>query len=112
MNSIVTEAISRTRTTATPVAEETDEELLEVLQGLKINIVVIGCGGSGSNTIQRLSEEGITGAELYAINTDAQHLLDIKVRNKILIGRHKTRGLGAGSVPEIGQYAAQESKPR
>jgi cell division protein FtsZ len=110
MKSIVTEAISRARAPAMPVAEETDEELLEVLQGLKTNIVVIGCGGSGSNTIQRLSEEGITGAELYAINTDAQHLLNIKVRNKILIGRYKTRGLGAGSVPQIGQDAAQESK--
>jgi len=110
MESIVTEAISRARAPAIPVAEETDEELLDVLQELKTNIVVIGCGGSGSNTIQRLSEEGIVGAELYALNTDVQHLLNIKVRNKILIGRHKTRGLGAGSIPQIGEDAAQESK--
>ncbi len=110
MESIITEAISRVSDSKTPNLGETDEELLAILQELKTNIVVIGCGGSGSNTIQRMSEEGIVGAELYAINTDAQHLLNIKIRKKILIGRSRTRGLGAGSIPQIGQDAAQESK--
>ncbi len=110
MESIITEAISRAGEPKIPLVGETDEELLAVLQELKTNIVVIGCGGSGSNTIQRMSEEGIAGAELFAINTDAQHLLNIKVRKKILIGRSRTRGLGAGSIPQIGQDAAQESK--
>lgn len=110
MESIITEAISRAGEPKIPLIGETDEELLEILQELKTNIAVIGCGGSGSNTIQRISEEGILGAELFALNTDAQHLLNIKVRKKILIGRSKTRGLGAGSIPQIGQDAAQESK--
>ncbi|HEY9246671.1 MAG TPA: cell division protein FtsZ, partial [Candidatus Methanoperedens sp.] len=110
MESIITEAISRAGEPKIPLVGESDEELLAVLQELKTNIVVVGCGGSGSNTIQRMSEEGIAGAELYAINTDAQHLLNIKVRKKILIGRSRTRGLGAGSIPQIGQDAAQESK--
>ena len=110
MESIITEALSRAGESKIPIVGETDEELLAVLQELRTNIVVIGCGGSGSNTIQRMSEEGISGAELFAINTDAQHLLNIKVRKKILIGRSRTRGLGAGSMPQIGQDAAQESK--
>ncbi|MDD5472560.1 MAG: cell division protein FtsZ [Candidatus Methanoperedens sp.] len=111
MESIIKEAISRAGESPIPVIGETDKELEEILQELKTNIVVIGCGGSGSNTIQRMWEEGIVGAELYAVNTDAQHLLNIKVPRKILIGRNRTRGLGAGSLPQIGQDAAQESKP-
>ncbi len=110
MESIINEAMARAGESRMPTVGDTDEELLKILQELKTNIVVIGCGGSGSNTIQRVMEEGIIGADLYAINTDAQHLLNIKVRNKILIGRSRTRGLGAGSVPQIGQDAAQESK--
>ncbi len=111
MESIIKEAISRAGESPLPVIGDTDKELAEILQELKTNIVVIGCGGSGSNTIQRMSEEGIIGAELYAVNTDAQHLLNVKVPRKILIGRNRTRGLGAGSLPQIGLDAAQESKP-
>ncbi len=111
MESIIKEAISRAGETPMPIIGETDQELAQILQELKTNIVVIGCGGSGSNTIQRMSEEGIIGAELFALNTDAQHLLNVKVPRKILIGRNRTRGLGAGSLPQIGQDAAQESKP-
>jgi cell division protein FtsZ len=88
---------------------QTDSELEEVLLQLKTNIRVVGCGGGGSNTIQRMTEEGIAGAELYAMNTDAQHLLHVAVERKILIGRKKTRGLGAGSLPQIGEDAAKES---
>jgi len=110
MESIIKEAISRAGMSPMQIIGDTDKELQEILEELKTNIVVIGCGGSGSNTIQRITEEGITGAELYAINTDAQHLLNIKVSKKILIGRSRTKGLGAGSLPQIGQDAAQESK--
>lgn len=111
MESIIKEAISRVGESPMPIIGDTDRELLEILQELKTNIVVIGCGGSGSNTIQRIYNEGIIGAELYALNTDAQHLLNIKVKRKILIGRNRTKGLGAGSLPAIGQDAANESKP-
>lgn len=88
---------------------DTDAELEEILRSLKTTIKVIGCGGGGSNSIQRMIGEGIQGADLIAINTDAQHLLHIRSGKKILIGRKKTRGLGAGSLPQIGEDAAIES---
>ncbi len=88
---------------------QSDEELVEVLESLTTVIRVIGCGGGGSNTIDRLAESGIQGAELYAINTDAQHLLHINADRRFLIGKRTTRGLGAGSLPAIGEEAAQEN---
>jgi len=87
---------------------QSDEELVSVLEELTTVIRVIGCGGGGSNTIDRLAECGIQGAELFAINTDAQHLLHINADRRFLIGRRTTRGLGAGSLPAIGEEAAQE----
>jgi cell division protein FtsZ len=92
------------------IAGVNDEELEEVLAGLKTTIKVVGCGGAGSNTIARCSDSGITGADLISINTDAQHLLLSPSPHKILIGRHLTRGLGAGSLPQIGEEAARESE--
>jgi len=87
-----------------------DRELEEVLSGLTTTIKVIGCGGAGTNTISRCIASQITGAELIAINTDAQHLLLAEAPHKVLIGRHLTRGLGAGSLPQIGEEAARESE--
>ena len=86
------------------------EELEEVLERARTIIKVIGCGGSGTNTIQRMTEEGIFGAELFALNTDAQDLLFKKVERKLLIGKRTTRGLGAGSIPRIGEEAARENE--
>ncbi len=87
-----------------------DEELQKILLGLKTSIKIIGCGGGGSNTINRLAEAGIIGAELYAANTDAQHLLMTKAPHKILLGRRVTRGLGAGALPQVGEEAAREAE--
>ena len=87
---------------------QNDEELVSVLEELTTVIRVIGCGGGGSNTVDRLADCGIQGAELFAINTDAQHLLHINADRRFLIGRRTTRGLGAGSLPAIGEEAAQE----
>jgi cell division protein FtsZ len=84
--------------------------LEEVLASLTTVIKVVGCGGAGSNTISRCVESNITGADLIAVNTDAQHLLLSKSPYKVLIGRHLTRGLGAGSLPQIGEEAAKESE--
>jgi cell division protein FtsZ len=87
-----------------------DEELQKILLGLRTDIKIIGCGGGGSNTINRLAEAGIVGAELYAANTDAQHLLMTRAPHKILLGRRVTRGLGAGALPQVGEEAAREAE--
>jgi len=112
LKSIIEEALARAdleEQTVPPNSIESDEELVAVLQQLTTVIHVVGCGGGGSNTIQRLAEAGVEGAELYAMNTDAQHLLHINADRRLLIGRHTTRGLGAGSLPSIGEEAARES---
>ncbi len=115
MKSIVEEALSRAEMVVeSPIylhdqSTEADEELEKILSELKTNIAVVGCGGGGSNTIQRMMEEGISGADLAAVNTDAQHLLYINASRKVLLGRKTTRGLGAGSMPQIGEAAAEES---
>jgi cell division protein FtsZ len=87
-----------------------DEELRRVLSTLRTNIKIVGCGGGGSNTINRIVEEGIIGADLFAINSDAQHLLTIHAPHKILIGKRTTRGLGAGAQPKIGRESAMEAE--
>ncbi|MBN2065637.1 MAG: cell division protein FtsZ [Candidatus Thermoplasmatota archaeon] len=87
-----------------------DHELEEILKGLTTTIKVIGCGGAGTNTIARCFNGGIKGTDLVAINTDAQHLLVSHAPQKVLIGRHLTKGLGAGSLPKIGEEAARESE--
>lgn len=87
-----------------------DEELEELLTKQKAKIRVIGAGGAGNNTINRISEVGVSGAETIAINTDAQDLLYTNANVKILIGREITGGLGAGSVPQVGEEAAKENE--
>jgi cell division protein FtsZ len=89
---------------------ETEEELEDVLSNLKTRIKVIGAGGAGTNTVARLAESDLESCELIAANTDAQHLMNANVPNKILMGRHLTGGLGAGSLPHIGEEAAKEAK--
>ena len=74
------------------------------------NIKIVGCGGAGNNTINRLMKIGIKGAKCVAINTDCQHLDVVESHIKILIGKNLTRGLGAGGNPEIGRAAAEESR--
>ncbi|MEF8777321.1 MAG: cell division protein FtsZ [Natronomonas sp.] len=88
----------------------TDEELADVVKELETKITVVGCGGAGGNTVTRMAEAGIHGAKLVAANTDAQHLAtEVEADEKILIGRQRTGGRGAGSVPKIGEEAAQEN---
>jgi cell division protein FtsZ len=88
----------------------TDDELASVVKDLETKITVVGCGGGGGNTVTRMATEGIHGAKLVAANTDAQHLADQVISDqKILIGIERTGGRGAGSVPKIGEEAAQEN---
>lgn len=74
------------------------------------NIKVVGVGGGGNNAVNRMIEEGLDGVEFIAINTDAQALLSSNASRTIRIGEKITRGLGAGSDPNIGQEAAEESR--
>lgn len=87
-----------------------DEELIEMLKNKRARINVIGIGGAGNNTISRMKEVGIIGANTIAINTDAQDLLYTDADKKILIGKTLTKGLGAGADPKIGMEAAKENK--
>ncbi|QZA87472.1 cell division protein FtsZ [Salinarchaeum sp. IM2453] len=70
-------------------------------------IVIVGCGGAGNNTVNRLYNIGVDGAESVAINTDKQHLQMIEADTKILIGKSLTEGLGAGGDPSMGERAAE-----
>ncbi len=79
---------------------------MEVVNPTRIK--VFGIGGGGSNAVNRMYLDGIEGVELFAINTDVQHLASLSVPNKIQIGEKLTRGLGAGARPEIGEQAALE----
>jgi cell division protein FtsZ len=87
-----------------------DEELAAIIQRQRSKIKVVGCGGGGNNSINRMSDVGIEGTETLAINTDAQDLLYTNADVKILIGKELTQGLGAGSDPNIGEEAARESE--
>lgn len=87
-----------------------DEELRRILETRKAEIKVVGCGGGGGNTLSRLMQVGIVGAETVAVNTDAQDLLYTDADRKVLIGKDITGGLGAGADPKVGAEAAKESK--
>jgi len=89
---------------------DVDEELERLIANQKTRIKVIGCGGGGNNTINRISEVGIKGIHTIAINTDAQDLLYTSCDKKLLIGRELTQGLGAGSNPKIGEESARENE--
>lgn len=87
-----------------------DRELAELIKKQSAKIKVIGIGGAGNNSLNRMKEIGIKGGELIAINTDAQDLLYTNADQKILIGKESTHGLGSGSNPKIGEEAAKENE--
>lgn len=84
------------------------EEIEQIANSLETQISVVGCGGGGCNTVDRIAEEGIHGAELVAVNTDAQDLKYSSADTKLLIGKETCSGRGAGSVPKRGEESARE----
>ncbi len=94
--------LSRTR--------DIDAELEELLAKKAAAIKVVGIGGAGNNTLNRMAEIGIKGAELIALNTDAKDLLCCVADKKILIGKETSGGLGAGSNPKVGAESAKEQE--
>ena len=87
-----------------------DKELEEILTKQRTKIKVFGVGGAGNNSLSRMKEVGIKGAEMIAVNTDAQDLLYTNSDHKILIGRQLAQGSGAGSNPKVGEDSARESE--
>jgi cell division protein FtsZ len=73
-------------------------------------IKVVGIGGGGCNAINRMIDAGLKGVEFIAVNTDAQALLMSDADVKLDIGREVTRGLGAGSDPDVGRQAAEDHR--
>jgi len=86
-----------------------DEEIMKFLQETEQKIYVVGTGGSGTNTLDRLFEMGTQGVNLVGMNTDARHLLKIRANKKIILGKKVSAGKGAGSNPLVGEEAAKES---
>lgn len=83
---------------------------MEVDNNTLAKIKVIGVGGGGNNAISRMRDNGLTGVEFIALNTDQQTLNQTNADIKLQIGEKLTRGLGAGANPDIGMRAAEESK--
>ena len=75
-----------------------------------VQIKVIGVGGGGGNALDRMVTSGVKCVEFVSVNTDKQALIRSKATQKIQIGEKITHGKGAGSKPEIGQKAADESR--
>lgn len=92
----------------TPKSKD-DEEILKFIEESKPNLYVVGSGGSGSNTLDRLFQMGVQGVSLVGMNTDAKHLLHVKANRKVLLGKKVSKGRGAGSNPVIGEESAKES---
>ncbi len=85
-------------------------DIREIEPDSKCRIVVIGVGGAGNNAVNRMVDESMGGVEFIGVNTDKQALDLCKAPKRIQIGAKLTGGLGAGSKPEIGEKAAQESE--
>ncbi|MGE5482118.1 MAG: cell division protein FtsZ [Bacteroidota bacterium] len=83
---------------------------LEKDNGHFAQIKVAGVGGGGSNAVNRMIEAGLAGVQFIAMNTDAQALQVCKAETKIQLGNKLTKGLGAGSNPDVGGKAAEESR--
>ncbi len=79
------------------------------IQNFIPKITVMGVGGAGCNAVNNMIAQGIDGVDFVVANTDAQSLIQSKASKKIQLGKQTTKGFGAGSRPEVGQKAAEES---
>ena len=76
---------------------------------LKPRITVIGVGGAGGNAVNNMIQSRLEGVEFICANTDSQALTGVRTENRIQLGLSTTQGLGAGSRPDVGRAAAEES---
>src|SRR5581483_5671974 len=106
--------------TNTPEGQEHAEHLAEdsmtinlsipkEFSDLKPRITVVGVGGAGGNAVNNMIRANLVGCEFIACNTDAQALQHSLADRRIQLGQGVTRGLGAGSRPEVGRAAAEEA---
>ena len=100
MQSLIGAAVGYTQETELKEAESFGEP----------KIVIVGCGGAGGNTVNRLHAIGVKGAETIAINTDKQALDLVEADKKLLVGKSITRGLGAGGYPEVAERCAEQAR--
>lgn len=116
MESIVKDALNKTGKKMQKAVEvkrrdvkgaHSDDDLRKIIEGIKTSIKVIGAGGAGSNTIERIAEMGLDSGDIIAVNTDAMHLLYCKAPVKLLIGASLTGGMGAGNNPNVGEKCAE-----
>ena len=115
MESFVRDALNQSKKTKNKVevkrrelkGSDSDEQLKKIVDGITTSIKVVGSGGAGSNTIERLIEMGIESGDVIAVNTDALHLLYCNAPIKVLIGSDVTGGIGAGNDPAIGEKCAE-----
>jgi len=115
MEAIVQEAVSKANMeeksmniqSGTVAKSDSDDELRKIVDGIRTAIKVIGAGGAGGNTVNRLMEMGIEGGDVIALNTDALDLLYTNAMTKVLIGTSITGGIGAGNDPEVGEQCAE-----
>ena len=91
------------------VDDETDYDS-EVSGGSPTVIKVVGCGGGGSNAVNRMIFRELSNVDFIVLNTDLQALGRSKAPTKLAIGQKVTKGLGAGGKPEVGEQAAEEDK--
>lgn len=107
-NPIKTDSIEKIVEQVAP-AKSDDELLLEFVEHTKPKVFVVGTGGSGTNTLDRLFGLNVKDVVLIGMNTDAKHLLKIRAHRKLLLGKKSTMGHGAGSNPQLGEAATKES---
>lgn len=110
MKSILESGRKEAKKTRKAEVTDKDKELQSILGSHKTIIKIVGVGGAGNNTLSRLMEIGVKEVETIVTNTDVQDLLYAKANYKILIGKNITKGLGAGSNPQIGEESARENE--
>ncbi|GBG61650.1 hypothetical protein CBR_g22446 [Chara braunii] len=93
-----------------PAFDETAKMIPQTVSADNARIKVIGVGGGGGNAVNRMIGSGLQGVDFWAVNTDAQALLQSAANHRVQIGQELTRGLGTGGNPELGEKAAEESK--
>ena len=94
----------------TRISADLDDDLLQMIDESRAKIFVVGAGGAGNNTVSRLNEIGVDGAETITVNTDAQDLFYSQSGKKLLLGKKTCHGLGAGGDPDVGEESAEESE--